>query len=329
VSGFLAIAWVVAVAHLMKLLIPRVSMTVALGIAVFWPPMLAMGDPTRSEMLFTVLLTVAAYLLARLYRHWPRSIFATATLTIAAWSALGAAALTKTSGIAAAGAAFVAVAFGFHSWSIRRRVAVLLVGTSVFGVVLAPWVLSYKEHTGNFGFTSNGFASVRDGFRHYPHFPLGLELSKRSEGWQSYADIWADLREVSAADQVGALRLLGIKFFHPWYATWTKRFDPYLLAMQLPWLAIFVWAGGRTVWRWRRIPGEIILLHGQVAALWLTAASVAPLLRYLSPAFPFVVIVVFWHVLDATSPGEEARDAQNAEHAHHRAQRYGRSAMKP
>jgi hypothetical protein len=56
---------------------------------------------------------------------------------------------------------------------------------------------------------------------------------------------------------------------------------------------------------------------------------VAPLLRYLSPAFPFVVIVVFWHMLDATSPGEEARDARNAGHAHHRAQRYGRSAMKP
>ena len=313
VSGFLAVAWVVVVAYLMRLLLPRVSILVALPVAVFWPPMLAMGDPTRSEMLFTVLLTVAAYLLACLYRCRPQSIFNTMALTIAAWSALAAAALTKTSGIAVAGTMFVGVAFGFHSWSIRRRIGVLLLSASVFSVGLAPWVLTYKEHTGHFGFTSNGFTSVQDGFRHYPHFPLGSELRERSVRWQSYEDMWADLREVAATDYIGALRLLGIKTIHPWYATWSRRFDRYLLVTQLPWLLLFVWASGRTLWRWKQIPGEIILLHGYVAALWIAAAFVAPILRYLSPAFPFVVILVFWHALDADLLGGGPESTQKCQ----------------
>lgn len=305
VSGFLALGWVVFVAYLMRLLIPRVSILLALGIAVFWPPMWAMGDPTRSEMLFTFLSSAGMLALVCLYRRRSSPIFTTVALTIAAWVAFAAAALTKTLGIAVALAMFVGIAFGFHSWSIRRRIAVLLLSASVFAAGLAPWISAYRDHTGHYGFTSNGLESVRHGLVRYPHFPLGLELKERSADWRSYDDMWTDIRELAAADRGGAFRLLGIKTVRPWYATWSGRFDHYLLVVQLPWFLLFVLASGRTMWRWKQIPGEVILLHGYVAALWLTAALVAPILRYLSPAFPFVVIIVLWHALDANLLGEK------------------------
>jgi len=304
VSGFLAMGWVVLIAFLLRLFLPRVSILVALGIAVFWPPMWAMGDPTRSEMLFTLLSSAGVLGLVYLYRLRPSSIFNTVALTIAAWVAFAAVALTKTLGIAVALAMFVGIAFGFHSWSIRRRIAIIFLSASVFAVGIAPWVLEYKDHTGHFGFTSNGLESVRHGLVRYTHFPLGLELKERSVQWRSYDDMWSDIREVAAADRVGAFRLLGIKIVRPWYATWSGRFDRYLLVVQLPWFLLFVLASGRTMWRWKNIPGEVILLHGYVAALWLSAALVAPILRYLSPAFPFVVIIVLWHALDANILGE-------------------------
>ena len=298
VSGFLTAAWVVLVALLSRLLLPRVSILIVLVIAVFWPPMWALGDPMGSEMLFTVLVTLAVYLLADLCGLRPPSLVKTSALAAFAWTAIAAATLTKTTGFAVAGAVVVGIVFGFHTWSVRRRIGVVLLGTLVFAAILAPWVLEYREHTGHYGFTSNGLTSVRDGLRRYSHFPLGSELTKRSVQWQSYEDMWADVCEVSVADPMGALRLLGIKLIHPWYSTWSRRFDPYLPVVQLPWLLLFVLASGRAVWRWKRIPGEVILLHGGVVALWLSAASVAPIVRYLLPAFPFVVMVVIWHALD-------------------------------
>jgi 4-amino-4-deoxy-L-arabinose transferase-like glycosyltransferase len=310
VSGCLTAVWVVLVALLSRLLLPRVSILIVLGIAVFWPPMWALGDPMGSEMLFTVFVTLAVYLLARLCRLRPPSLFEAAVVAIAGWTALAAATLTKTTGFAVAGAMLIGIVFGFHRWSVGRRIAVVLLGTLVFMAGLAPWVLKYREHTGHYGFTSNGLTSVRDGLRRYSNFPLGSELTKRSVQWQSYEDMWADVCEVSAADPMGALRLLGIKFIHPWYATWSRRLDRFLPVIQLPWFLLFVLASGRALWHWRQIPGEVILLHGGVAALWLSAASVAPIVRYLLPAFPFVVIVVFWHGLNSGLLGANARETQ-------------------
>jgi hypothetical protein len=261
--------------------------------------MLAIGDPMGSEMLFTILSVVTMCVLTCLYRLRPASIPINVAITIAAGLTLAALSLTRTAGIAATAAEFICIALGFHLWSIRRRFAVLFSIALVFGVGISPWVLTYKEHTGHYGFTSNGFDSVRDGLNRYPYFPFGLELQERSENWKTLGDIWTDVRDVSTTDPVGSLRLLAIKISHPWFATWSRQLDRYLLVIQLPWLLLFTVASCRTVGRWKQVPGEIILLHGYVAALWITAALVAPILRYLAPAFPFVVIVVLWHALDA------------------------------
>jgi len=268
--------------------------------------MWAIGNPMLSELLFAFLSAIAVYLLAHLYRLRPHSTFATVALTIAAWFVLAASALAKTTGLAVAGAMFVGIAFGFHSWSMKRRIAVLILSALVFAVGLAPWVLKFKEHTGYYGFTDNGFMSVQHGLERFPHFPLGLELEERSPQWHSYGDIWADVRDVAAADPAGALHLLGIKIVCPWYATWTGRFDRYLFVVQFPWFLLFALASARALARWKRIPGSVILLHGYVAALWFAAALVAPILRYLLPGFPFVVIVVLWHAVDAGLLGQNA-----------------------
>lgn len=310
VSGFLAAIWVVSVASLARLIAPRVSTAVVLGLAVFWPPMWTIGDPMGSEMLFTALSTVAVYLLVRLYRLREVSAFNITSLTAGAWLLFGAAALTRTIGIAVAGAMFVGIAFGFRTWSTRRRSAVLAMSAAVFAAALAPWVWVYKEHTGHFGFTSAGFRSIQYGLERYSSFPLGLALTERSEKWESYSDMWADLRDLSVADPAGALRLIGTKLVDPWWSTTSRKYDRYLLWVQLPWLLLYCWASCRTVRHWRRTPGEVVLLHGFVAALWLTAALIDALLRYLSPAFPFVVLIVAWHLLDANVLGRETAEVR-------------------
>jgi 4-amino-4-deoxy-L-arabinose transferase-like glycosyltransferase len=299
VSIFLVAVLVVLVACLSRLMLPLESTLIVLGLAVFWPPMWALGDPISSEILFTVLMIAGVYLLARQYRSRVSSVLGAVALTVAAWSLLAAATLTKTIGIAVALAAFVAVALGFHDWRVSRRVGALALGVTVFALGLAPWIAVYRENTGQYGLSSNGLSSVRDGLRRYPHFPLGSELAKRSDGWQSYGDVWVDLRDLSTADPGGALRLLAIKAVQPWYSTWSRNHDRLLLMVQLPWLLLFLLSSGRTLWRWKRVPGDVILLHGCVAALWLAATLVAPLLRYLLPAFPFVVIGCVWHAIDA------------------------------
>jgi hypothetical protein len=249
-------------------------------------------------MLFTVLTTLAVYLLIKLYCVAPPARFRTVVLTFFASCAFVGAALTKTTGLAFAGAAFIAVACGFRAWSWQRRAGILLFGALVFLAGLLPWLRTYQVHTGHLGFTSNGFSSMRDGLQRYSSFSLGSELKRRSLQWNSYKDIWTDLRELSASDPFGALRLAVVKLVQPWYATWSGRFDRYIMMMQLPWFLLFIVASGRALWRWRHIPGEVILLHGGVAALWFSAVLVAPLYRYLSPGFPFIVLVVLWHAVD-------------------------------
>jgi hypothetical protein len=298
ISGTLAAVWVMLVAHLATCLIPRVSIVVVLGMGIFWPPLWAIGDPMRSEMLFTVLSTFAVYLLVRLYSVPAAARFMPLVLTFFASCTLVGAALTKTTGLALVGAISIAVASGFRSWSLPRRAGVLLCGALVFIAGLLPWLLTYQQHTGHFGFTSNGFESIRHGLQRYPSFVLGSELRKRSANWHSYRDIWIDIRDLATSDPFGALRLAATKFVQPWYTTWSGRFDRYLMMVQLPWFLLFAATSGRTLWRWHQIPGEVILLHGCVAALWLSAILVAPLYRYLAPGFPFVVLIVLWHAGD-------------------------------
>ena len=298
-SGLLAVVWVISVALLARLVVPQVSVILVLALAVFWPPMWALGDPMGSEMLFAVLSTVAVCLLVGLYRLRSRSVLVTVALASCAWLFFAAASLTRTMGIAVAGAVLIGIAAGFHDWSVRRRGAVLLLSCVVFAAGLAPWVWEYRQHTGHYGFGSNGFYSVKEGLRRYPDFPAGWALSEQGEGWQSFRDMWPDLRALSVADPLGTLRLLAMKIIDPWRATTSRRFDRYLLAIQLPWLVLFVVTSCRTLLMWRRVPGEVILLHGCVGALWMTSAFVYSLLRYLSPAFPFVVIIVLWHAVDS------------------------------
>jgi 4-amino-4-deoxy-L-arabinose transferase-like glycosyltransferase len=299
VAGLVAAAWVVMIAWLSRRVVPRVPIQVVLGLAVFWPPMWALGDPTGSEMLFSALLALAVSLLVFLYRLSPSLPLRTVVLTASAWAALAAAALTRTMGIAVAGAILIAILFGFHRWSAKRRLVVALLGTSVFVGGLTPWVLFFKNQTGQFGFTTSGIESTRYGLRRTSHIPLASELAERSTRWRSYEDVWSDATELGTADPVGAARLLATKIVRPWYFTSSGRLDHVIIIIQLPWLVFFAIACARTLRRWRRVPGEVIMLHGCVAALWLTAVTVSPLLRYLLPSFPFVVIVVFWHAVDA------------------------------
>lgn len=308
VSGLLAIVWVLTLAFLAKLVSPRISILIVLGLAVFWPPMWALGDPMGSDMLFATISTLSVYFLVRLYHLRPSVTGRTVSLTVGGGLLFAAAALTRTIGLAVAGASLVGIALGFRQWSIRRRGAVVLLSVVVIGLGITPWVLQYRKHTGVYGFTSNGLNSVRYGLERFQSFPLGHELKERSVQWTSYGDIWRDVRELSAADPLGAVHLVMKKIVDPWFGTTSRTWDRYLFAIQLPWLVLFVVASGRALWRWNHLPGDVMLLHAYVVALWLTAALVEPLLRYLAPGFPFVVMVVLWHVMDATASG--ARDGR-------------------
>lgn len=47
------------------------------------------------------------------------------------------------------------------------------------------------------------------------------------------------------------------------------------------------------------MPGDVVVLHGFVAASWAAAAIVDGLLRYRLPGSPFVVLIAVWHALPA------------------------------
>jgi hypothetical protein len=70
------------------------------------------------------------------------------------------------------------------------------------------------------------------------------------------------------------------------------------MVLQLPLCLLFLAACLRVLFRWRKTPGEVVLFHGIVCGLWLTAMLVVPLFRYLAPAFPLVMFAMLWQLAD-------------------------------
>jgi 4-amino-4-deoxy-L-arabinose transferase-like glycosyltransferase len=298
VAGCLSFVWVIVVAWLAKMTVPRVSIMVVLPLAVLWPPLAALGNPMFSELLFAFMITVAVALVVLLSRFSRGSPYKSVLLALAIGLTLGMASLTKITGLAVGAAIIFAVVVSFHSWSFRRRAGIALCVLVVSSAAQLPWVLYYQDKTGSSGYPSRGPLAIQDGLTQYPSFPAGAELIRRSHWDDSLQDISKVVREVSREYPMGMGRIVAMKLFQAWYATHSGRYDIYLLPLQLPWFLLFVFSCFRTLWRWRRIPPEIIIQHGVVVALWLMSAMVRSNFRYLAPAFPMVVLIVCWQTGD-------------------------------
>jgi hypothetical protein len=260
VSGVLAVLWVLMLAWLAKRLLPRLAVWLVLVPAVFWPPMLAIGNPSLSEMFYTVLVTATVCVLVVLAesaegRGW--------LMAAAAGTLIGLATLTRTLGLSVFGAALLAVATGFHAWRRVRRIAAAIIITIAFCAVLAPWVSVFHENTGHWGITQ------------------------------------VTPRKSALLSPLGRKRLSATTLVQSWYRTAAGTYDAFLVPLQLPWAAVFVLCSFRALRRWRSVPEPLIVMHGFVGAAWVAGIASYPLLRYLAPTFPLVVLVTAWHALDA------------------------------
>jgi hypothetical protein len=289
VHAALAVLWVLALSGLIRKAVPAARVGVLLSLAVFWPPMLGIGQPGYSELPLAVSLAGAAWLFAELLaqvRLTGRGV-ALACLT---GGLFGLAALIKTLALPAAGVALVVLLAGA-----RRHPARALYGALValgFAAVLLPWVLTYAGHTGHIGFTSAGLSSTRDGLVRFSHLAVARDLADGLSTATGPADAVWRCWSVVRQDPPGTVFLLAAKFARVWFGTYSGRYDALLAVCNVPWMLLFL---GATCAACRR-PAWASPVHGfligSVWAVWLAAFSVLPLFRYLSGVFPFAVIPV-------------------------------------
>ncbi len=300
-AGAEAGLWVVLLAWLATRVVPRVSLLMALPVIALWPSLLAIGNPTNSELPFTVLLTLAMCLLGGFAPAARRSGWrGVARCTLGA-VALAAAIYVRPQGFVVAGAIALALATGFASVAPTTRLAATASFLATIAVLTLPWMIVQQRHTGQLRFASSPLVAVKDGVRELDRSPFTVELAGRSEAWQSLGDAWADFEDAARTDPSGAVRFALHKLLAPWYRTWSRRLDVILAVLQIPVCLLFVLSSLRVLCRWRDTPGEVILLHAAVVSQWGLALLVLPLFRYLAPSFPFVLLALLWQLGDLAS----------------------------
>jgi len=262
-AASLAVLWVWLVARIARQLLRRTAWYLVLPVAVLWPPLLIMGNPMTSEMWYAVLITASLVVFLRLSGGG-----ASIGWAILLGLLLGLATLTKTIGFAVSGGLLLAILVGLHhqQWGKRLQTAVL-VGV-VFLATLVPWLWLYSRATGTLGFTN------------YPELTYPPHRAAKPP----------------------AVRLEAGKFLRAWFGTTRGIYDPWLAAVQLPWLGLFVAASVRLLRNWSRTPPEVIALHGVFGATWLADALTFSLVRLLAPALPFCILAVFWHAEQVLAP---------------------------
>jgi len=299
VHGALAavLAWLLTL--LADRLLPERWRGPAVLLALFWPPQLALAYPGGSEILFAVLVTAAALPLVSVHRARKGETRKLAALAVGAL--LGLATMVRTMGLSIAGAVLLSILLASNRWSLRRRLATCGLVLLTWLLFVTPWVAFYTASTGRVGFTSTevGMVGLRLGFQRFESFAPGRLLEERRLGWQDGSDVRRDLIEASRRWPAETMELLTVKLFRAWYAGDSGRFDALVLPMNLPWAVLFLLASARSLWRWRRTPGEVVALEGAAVASWLSAFVTSSLLRYMAPVFPFAVLVIAWHLADA------------------------------
>ena len=96
-NGFLAMLWAFLLIQIFKKTISQIPTFIPLGFSVLWAPMLAIGNPILSELLFATILTLSIYILLILFSK--TKTYSQLLLSALYGGLMGFAILTKTLGV--------------------------------------------------------------------------------------------------------------------------------------------------------------------------------------------------------------------------------------
>lgn len=261
----------------------------------FYPPHLFLVKQPNSELLFLPLLIFACELLWR-----SRTLSSRATLfAVAAGGVLGLAALARPIALALAAPFALVLLLCPTPASRPRRFVLALLLCAGQALVMAPWLLHLQKELGTFvPLSTGGRLSMLDGLtlatkkdRSPPPMPetvaaLMREVDAERPRLRSASAILAFLGDKAREEPATVGLLLALKTARSFYATDSMRFEPQLLALQLPLLLLFAFTLRRAFRRpeepWRALAVLALLLLLYFLAMTVLVLSI---LRYLVPAF--------------------------------------------
>jgi hypothetical protein len=160
--------------------------------------------------------------------------------------------------------------------------------------VLSPWLLTYFNNTGHFGFTSAGLVAIKDGINKFSDFEAGKYLIKNYDSWNSITDIPLSFYATFINYPASTISMVISKIIKAWYATDSGRFETYTMILNLPVLFLFLFSGVRTIKHDYNNRVIVLSIISIILAIWLTTVIVCSLFRYMAPIFPFVIIIIFY-----------------------------------
>ncbi|MCD4731621.1 MAG: hypothetical protein K8R74_13535, partial [Bacteroidales bacterium] len=227
VNGFLAILWAFLLIKIFKKSIPKVPTFIPLGFAVLWPPMLAIGNPILSELLFATIITLSIYILLLLFNK--KNTISPIFLSISYGILFGFAMLTKTLGIPIFLFSIILLIFIWKNVSFWHKTIYLTVMLISCGLVVLPWFITFYNYTAHIGFTTASLYSFTDGIKPFSHIVAGNYLYSQHESWGSLSDILLSYYDTLIKHPFSTLYLIILKSIKCWYGTDSGRFETIMI----------------------------------------------------------------------------------------------------
>lgn len=299
-NGFLAMLWAFLLIQIFKRTIPKIPPFIPLGFSVLWAPMLAIGNPILSELLFATIITLSVYLLLLLLSKI--KTFTQILLSAVYGGIMGFAILTKTLGVPIFLFAIIILAFVWKNVSFWRKATSLFVMIISCGLVVLPWILTFYNYTGQIGFTTASLYSFTDGIKPFLYIEAANILYSQRESWTSLSDILLCYFDTLIKYPLSTIHLILVKSVKCWFSTDSGRFETIMIFTNIPFLILFLIGVYKIIRNWTRkrqkahkILPIILIVVGYILGTYLPAAVLSlPIFRYMTPIFPFVVLVIFY-----------------------------------
>jgi hypothetical protein len=309
VTSFLALFWVYLLFKIFKKVIPAIPTFIPLGLAVLWPPMLAIGWPQLTAMLFSTLVALSIYVILLLLNsknHLKLSI-----LSVSLGVILGFAVLVRTIAIPVFLFLIPILLVGLKNINIEKRIKYVILMVVSFIITISPWLLTYYNLTGHIGFTSAGKLAIMDGLSKFSHLEAGKYLINKSDSWYSLSIIINDCFNCLITYPYSTSILFFQKSISPWYSTASERYESIMFVINIPFLILFCISLIQLLRKsFHSLPIKIISVY--VISFWLTSILVLSIFRYMTPIFPFVILIIFYSLFNPNSSAKSPEHNYNS-----------------
>jgi 4-amino-4-deoxy-L-arabinose transferase-like glycosyltransferase len=296
VNGLLSILWVFLLFKIFKKSIPKVPTFIPLGLAVFWPPMLAIGNPELSELLFATIITLSIYILFFLFSK--KNAITLIFLSVSLGVLFGFAVLIKTLAIPTFLFTIVLLLFVWKNVKALHKSIYIIVTLISFGIIVMPWIITFYNYTGQIGFTTAGLHSIKDGIKQFPHLEAGKFLISKFDSWSSFYDVVIGFYDSLIKYPLSTLFMVILKSIRCWYGTDSGRFETIMIFINIPCLVLFIISLIRIIKSSMKTLPIIVIIIGYIIGFWLTSILVLSIFRYMTPIFPFVILIIFYSIFN-------------------------------